>query len=1415
MKKAVLIILGIVVFVAAALSVYISMIDWNKHKDKIAAQFSEVTGKRVVFEGPVSFTLLPSPYLTASNIKVYNETGENAHVPLASIKSLVAKLSLQPLLRGNFEVKMMSLVEPEILLEVQSDGKLNWQSPLSEEQKFSLENVEVTLDSVMLEKATLNVVDPRRNVDVMLENLNAEVIAPSIFGPYRIEGSYIKDNNPEGFAISLGQFSESFATTVNFVLNHPTSQTFVRFDGSVLLNNDALSGNLVIDSQKPVDFINKNFKSASLGAEYDYPLALSLQVETNKTKIDLSNVVVKYGTSAGAGNVLIPRPEEPEEGEEPERRQIEAAFEMTDLDLVPAVKTIQHLLNKYKAEGAAYEPRAEFDLIADVKSINSTYNNQNIRDFNLSVDFVDNDLTIRSLSATLSGDTGFEASGDIFSRNGELTYNLDVEYTTADLQKLAGWLGYGLTQVTPSTYKRSVGSATVAGTLKTVKIAPFELTVDKSSLKGEAGIITGSRNNYYLDVTGDNINFDNYIGALPEETAVQGLAARMAYRFGKLAFVNDADWVIKANLALGIYENIPFENTRFDGKITNGIMEINGLSVGSVANARLEASGVVKGFGSVPQFEGVKYNLSTQDISLMLNKFDINRPGINLKNIKTLSSQGTVSGTFDKVSLNAVSKIEYLETMYSGQLAGQDGKLQFSGILELKSPDFVKLVNDLNFDYNPKAFSLGVFNMAAQLAGTPDKFTASRFNSFVGSNNIRGAFAYDNTGERPGIVANLKINKFEFDRFFYNSKEDNKVIFRGGSVPENEEFIAKPFLDKTKINYAFYKTFNLKGKFDIDDLTYKGAAVKNAKFNLTLQDGKLDIKDFNGLYNGGSIRTDLALDMQNTPVVRGSLSAENQQIDEGHFSGKKYGVKSGALTFRSDFNSSAVSAEDFVDKLNAHIVFDIKSPLVKGWNIQAIYDDLGKRDRTDGLANVVRDNLQNGETVFDSMSGTVDVVNADYVFKDTSFKAPDWLVSMRGSGSLDTWDMKAEFELTFPKLKINPLGFVMSGAMIAPGLTYDVSRITDVYDAHWAKVAADKKAAEQARLDYLNGLMQTQLEEIKKTQNDLLENVIPDLETKKKQAVHDNVKQKYGEIDAVVKETVRRIDELLALGLSTDFDEKLPQSMGEKNEVLREQIGQLKKDIATSYEKDVRQRINDDYNRIMDIYEKSKQRINEYREAFGAFPTRLAGIKTLFDINKDNTILEMRKRIDDNFLALDAVNTQLVKDYIIIQNSNDIVRLEEYTGIIKEMLEKSLREEAGMEENVSRLMEHAEMLTAKEEAAYAQKLKEEEIKKKLEENTGKISGAQGQSVTITRDIEEIEKMEAAKEREELPVLDFTGKAPKRGIVKKPEIIIEETEPAATEKDSGKAPEKQEESQSLLRKPTGEISKASGVIKKVE
>ena len=56
----------------AGVSIYISTIDWNKHKEKLTNYMIDVTGKRVVFAGSVSLSLFPSPYLTAKNVRVYN-----------------------------------------------------------------------------------------------------------------------------------------------------------------------------------------------------------------------------------------------------------------------------------------------------------------------------------------------------------------------------------------------------------------------------------------------------------------------------------------------------------------------------------------------------------------------------------------------------------------------------------------------------------------------------------------------------------------------------------------------------------------------------------------------------------------------------------------------------------------------------------------------------------------------------------------------------------------------------------------------------------------------------------------------------------------------------------------------------------------------------------------------------------------------------------------------------------------------------------------------------------------------------------------------------------------------------------------------------------------------------------------------
>ncbi|MGN0914541.1 MAG: AsmA family protein [Alphaproteobacteria bacterium] len=1412
MAKKIWIALSLILVTAiVGVSVYVSTIDWNQHKDKIAAQFTEVTGKRVVFEGPVTFSLFPSPYLTASNIKVYNMSGAPSPKPLATIKSLIANLSLIPLLNGDFEVKMMSLVEPEIFFEVQPDGSVNWYSPLTETQRDNMENVNLSLDSVLLEKARVNIVDAKHNVESSLDNLNAEVIAYSVYGPYRIEGSYVRGKNPEGFAISLGQFSESFATSVNLVLNQPAAKTYLRFDGSVLLQNDAVNGNVIFESNDLTKFVNDSLWGITLDKVYDHPLAVSFELNTNKTKIDLSNIVVKYGTTAGAGNMLIPLLENEFKSDTdenvPERRRIEMAFDMTDLELEPVVHTLAQVLDKYAVPGTEYNPQYNFDVLADVKAVKSYYNDQTIRDFNLSLDFIDNNLTIKNLTATLPGETTSGLKGDIFSADEALSYNLDVSLATNDFEKTANWLGAEIKPIVTATYKKAVVTANLSGTLKTIKVSPFDITLDKTAMKGDLGIVRGDRNSAYLVVNADSINFDNYISGLPNEERAKSFAERTAYRFGKLAFLNDFDLHLNSKLGLGIYENIPFENIQFDMELNKGIMNIQALNIGSLANSTLKAEGKIKGFGERPQFDNIKYDLDTPDLTNLLNKFDFSQPPLNNKDLRKLSSKGIFSGFLDRIAIKAVSKYGYIDSIYTGELARKNDKFSYKGLLDLKVPDFVKFVNDLGFNYAPKAYSLGIFTFKSQVNGDADKFKLSDIDVFVGANNFKGEAVFDRSGGRPNVTADMKINTLELERYFYNGGGQSVQIssFRPNAV-EDADFIAKPYFDKAKFDFGFYNSFDFQGKFDFGRLSYKNNELQNALMNLSLKDGVLNMNQLTGTYKGEPVTASWKWGMSKNPYLKGNLEVKNQVLSEGVLSGKKYGIRSGKIDLKTSFDTSASSFEDMFLGLNSTTEFVINSPIVKGWDMAAIREDLSKREYSEGLAAEINADLEKGETPFDVVKGTLKTQKANYSFEQTVFAGKDLLIEMDDTGNLDTWDMDGKFTVKMAGLKnIPPFTFTMTGAMIAPQTAADVAPIANVYDSKWAKVAADKKAAEEARAAFLKGLMDEQLNKARTVKQQLDEEVLPEYEAMRALATDAGILKQYDAIKAEIEKTDAGLGELFTLGLTKDFDEKLPESMDKKREVYAKSIEKMKGDIATAYANDIKLRINGTYNQIVDVYNKSKDKSISYRDRFVEFPKRMANVKTEYVMDEDEQINQLKESIEEKLLSIDTINNEVVKDYIFIQNTQDKQRLEEYAARTKELLAKAEIDIKDLDSSIENLFAYTEERVAAEEKIYQDKLKAEEIKRKLEENVGKISGAKGQTKTVVRDIEEIEKSEEAREKEKVKVLDFSGEAKSVNVIKKPDAAVEIKEEAA--------PEKKEETTGIIRKVTGTISKASGTIKK--
>ena len=306
-KKIFIALLILVVLAFAGVSVYVSTIDWNKHKTKITSQSENLTGKKIVINGKIDLKFLPSPKLTATGIKVYNNSDKRLSAPLADIKEMDADLSLMPLLRKHFIVDNMSLSDATILIEFDNDGKTNWHSDVANSEDFSLSGIDMAFNSVMLKNSTVHIVNTPLKLDTTFHKVNADISAQSLMGPFRIDGNLIKDNTPAGFALNVGTLSESFATSLNLVLTHPNSESYARFDGSVFSNNSEIQGNFTVESQKPSTFLNTIAGRTLLDSQYNYPLAASVELKVNPQQVDLSSFIIKYGDNlAGAGNILIP-----------------------------------------------------------------------------------------------------------------------------------------------------------------------------------------------------------------------------------------------------------------------------------------------------------------------------------------------------------------------------------------------------------------------------------------------------------------------------------------------------------------------------------------------------------------------------------------------------------------------------------------------------------------------------------------------------------------------------------------------------------------------------------------------------------------------------------------------------------------------------------------------------------------------------------------------------------------------------------------------------------------------------------------------------------------------------------------------------------------------------------------------------
>src|SRR6476646_10193072 len=100
--------------------------DLNKWKPEIVAMVKQATGRELVIDGPMSLAILPVPRVTVAAVKFFNAPGSK-DPNMVEVKSITVKPALFALMTGRLEVDEVTLVEPKIVLEINAEGKPNWE----------------------------------------------------------------------------------------------------------------------------------------------------------------------------------------------------------------------------------------------------------------------------------------------------------------------------------------------------------------------------------------------------------------------------------------------------------------------------------------------------------------------------------------------------------------------------------------------------------------------------------------------------------------------------------------------------------------------------------------------------------------------------------------------------------------------------------------------------------------------------------------------------------------------------------------------------------------------------------------------------------------------------------------------------------------------------------------------------------------------------------------------------------------------------------------------------------------------------------------------------------------------------------------------------------------------------------------
>jgi hypothetical protein len=209
-------------------------INWNDYKGTFETEAEKILGQPVRVVGTASATLLPLPSLTFTQVQV----GDTEGAPMMTVEHFDVTIELMPLLEGEIRVVSMKLDKPHVKISVDDSGTVDWL--LRSEASKALNPEKVVLEDAEIVDGSVDYIDGSSGIKLSLDNINANIQADALTGPWKINGSYQQAGAPYQFDIATGKWAQG-AIRVKTTLDPANVPFTLTGDGSIGSGKGGLS----------------------------------------------------------------------------------------------------------------------------------------------------------------------------------------------------------------------------------------------------------------------------------------------------------------------------------------------------------------------------------------------------------------------------------------------------------------------------------------------------------------------------------------------------------------------------------------------------------------------------------------------------------------------------------------------------------------------------------------------------------------------------------------------------------------------------------------------------------------------------------------------------------------------------------------------------------------------------------------------------------------------------------------------------------------------------------------------------------------------------------------------------------------------------------------------------------------------